>query len=81
MRLTCPHCGDRDRREFTFQGAALERPEPGAEAEAWHAYVHLRDNPAGTSVEWWQHDPCATWLRVARDTVNHAVQSATEARR
>ena len=21
MRITCPHCGERDRREFTYQGA------------------------------------------------------------
>ena len=28
MRVTCPHCGERDRREFTVQGddTALRRP-------------------------------------------------------
>ena len=32
MRLTCPHCGERDLREFTYRGAAtwLDRPDPDA---------------------------------------------------
>ena len=64
-----------------IEGAALDLPGPGAEAEAWHAYVHLRDNPAGESHEWWVHDPCATWLRVTRDTVSHAVHTVAEAAR
>ena len=49
MRLRCPICGERDRREFYYQGAALalHRPDPEAGAEAWDNYVHLRENPAG----------------------------------
>ena len=31
MRITCPICGERDRREFYYQGAALalDRPDAG----------------------------------------------------
>lgn len=75
MRLTCPLCGERDRREFTYQGhaLALDRPAPDASPEDWHAYIHLRDNPAGQTQDLWYHDPCQSWLVVTRDTVTHAV--------
>ena len=73
MRLGCPLCGDRDLREFTYRGAALDRPSPDAGEVAWDAYLHLRDNPAGPTRDRWQHDPCGAWLAVERDTVTHAV--------
>ena len=76
MRITCPLCGERDRREFYYKGAAvaLERPEPDAGAAAWDAYVFLRDNPAGETRDLWYHaDGCGAWIVVTRDTVSHAV--------
>ena len=82
MRIECPHCGERDLREFSVRGSAvaLERPDPEAGAEAWDAYVHLRDNPAGETRELWHHGPCGTWIVVHRDTVSHAVHGARAAR-
>ncbi|NAZ36190.1 sarcosine oxidase subunit delta [Rubellimicrobium sp. CFH 75288] len=82
MRVTCPFCGERDRREFTVQGdaTALARPDRDAGAEAWDAFLHLRDNPAGRLREMWYHDPCGAWLVVDRDTVTHAVHGAIPAR-
>ena len=76
MRLTCPHCGARDRREFTYHGAALARPEGQEWSPDWDAYIHLRDNPAGASREYWCHDTCGTFLIVTRDTVSHDVTDA-----
>ncbi|TMM55100.1 sarcosine oxidase subunit delta [Sulfitobacter sabulilitoris] len=76
MRLTCPICGDRDRREFYYQGdaVALDRPDGGAGAETWDGYVHLRDNPAGRTRDLWQHEAgCGAWIVVLRDTVSHEV--------
>lgn len=74
MRLTCPHCGTRDRREFTYQGAALARPETSETfGPEWDDYIHLRDNPAGETRDLWYHDPCGTWVVAHRDTVTHAV--------
>jgi len=76
MRITCPLCGERDRREFYYKGAAvaLNRPEPEAGAAAWDDYVFLRDNPAGETRDLWYHaDGCGAWLVVTRDTVSHAV--------
>jgi heterotetrameric sarcosine oxidase delta subunit len=75
MRITCPLCGERDRREFTWQGDALAmaRPAPDAGEGAWDDYVHLRENPAGRLRELWYHDPCGAWAVVERDTVTHAV--------
>lgn len=74
MRIDCPLCGARDRREFYYKGAALLRPAPDAGADAWEDYVHLRENPAGRTQDVWQHDAgCGAWLVVTRDTVSHAV--------
>ena len=82
MRVSCPFCGERDRREFTVQGddTSLRRPGREAGAEAWHDFVHLRDNPAGRLREMWYHDPCGAWVVVERDTVTHAVHRVTPAR-
>jgi len=77
MRIACPICGARDRREFYYMGAAvaLERPAPDASAEDWDDYLHNRDNPAGVTRELWYHEAgCSAWLVVARDTVSHEVQ-------
>lgn len=79
MRINCPLCGDRDRREFYYQGAAvaLARPAPDAGEDAWNDYVHLRENPAGEMQELWQHEGgCGAWLVVRRDTVTHEVFGA-----
>lgn len=77
MRLVCPCCGPRDRREYTYYGACafLTRPAEDAGPEAWDAYLHLRDNPAGITRDLWYHDPCATWVEVERNTVTHEILS------
>ncbi|MBY5973296.1 sarcosine oxidase subunit delta [Ferrimonas balearica] len=74
MRLTCPLCGERDLREFTYRGAALARPEGETWGDDWHDYIHLRDNPAGENREYWAHSTgCAAVLLVTRDTRTHEV--------
>ena len=76
MRITCPLCGERDRREFYYKGAAvaLERPEPGAGGEVWDDYLHLRENPAGETRELWYHEAgCSAWVVVTRNTVSHEI--------
>ena len=74
MRLTCPVCGARDRREFYYRGAALERPAESASGGEWDAYLHLRANPAGVLEEFWSHDAgCGAWVIVRRDTASHEV--------
>ncbi len=74
MRIECPLCGARDRREFYYKGAALVRPEPDAGADAWEDYVHLRENPAGRTRDLWQHEAgCGAWIVVTRDTLSHEV--------
>jgi methylglutamate dehydrogenase subunit B len=79
MRLTCPLCGERDLREFTYRGSAklLDRPPGDAGGEAFHDYLNLRDNPAGPNPELWYHgDGCRAWLLLTRDTVTHEILSA-----
>ena len=79
MRIPCPLCGPRDRREFYYYGADdyLNRPAQDAPPEAWDAYLHLRDNPAGVTRDLWYHEAgCAAWLVVTRNTVSHAVLGA-----
>ncbi len=76
MRIECPLCGSRDRREFYYSGhaCALERPDPASSAEVWHDYLHNRDNPAGLTEDLWHHEMgCGAWLVVQRDTVSHTV--------
>ncbi len=80
MRIPCPFCGERDSEEFATLGAvAGPRPDPAAAdaAERFHAYVHLRDNPAGPHEEHWYHaSGCRRWLVVTRDTRTHEVLAA-----
>ncbi|MGK7653801.1 sarcosine oxidase subunit delta [Roseovarius sp. B08] len=79
MRLPCPICGERDRREFYYAGhaVALERPCENAGAEAWDDYVHNRENPCGETRDLWFHESgCGAWIVVTRDTSSHAVLSA-----
>ena len=70
MRLKCPLCGDRDRREFYYYGAEqyLDRPGDGAAPEAWDNYLHLRDNVAGVVRDLWSRarEPPAAIPRIAR---------------
>lgn len=79
MRIPCPICGTRDRREFTYQGAAelLRRPAPDAGDAAWDDYLHNRDNPCGEARDLWFHEAgCGAWLVVTRDTATHEVMGA-----
>ncbi len=78
MRLNCPLCGPRDRREFYYFGSEdyLNRPAPDALEEAWDEHLHLRANPAGITKDLWYHEGgCSSWLLVTRSTVTHEVHS------
>lgn len=78
MRITCPLCGTRDRREFTYYGDAVyaDRPAADAAAEAWDDYLHLRDNPAGETRDLWYHEMgCSSWIEVTRNTVTHEISA------
>ncbi|WP_341366559.1 sarcosine oxidase subunit delta [Yoonia sp. BS5-3] len=80
MRIICPNCGARDRREFYYQGDALtlRRPAPDAGPEAWDDYLHIRDNPAGLTRDLWCHEAgCGAWLVIERNTQTHAIDSVT----
>jgi sarcosine oxidase subunit delta len=79
LRIPCPLCGPRDRREFYYFGAAdyLDRPTAEAAPDAWDAYLHLRDNPAGETRDLWYHETgCAAWIEVKRNTVTHEILSS-----
>ncbi len=80
MRIICPNCGERDRREFYYQGDALAMSRPGQDAtlDAWDDYLHNRDNLAGDTTDMWFHEAgCGAWVVVERNTVTHAVGKAT----
>ena len=83
MRIPCPYCGERDRREFTILGDADPvRPDGmNADAGAMYDYVYPRRNAAGLHREFWYHGAgCHAWLVVERDTLTHAIKSVTSAR-
>lgn len=76
MRITCPLCGERDRREFYYVGDAvlIERPTPEAGDQVWDDYLHNRDNPAGVTKDLWYHEGgCAAWVVVTRNTITHEI--------
>ncbi len=75
MRLACPHCGERDSREFSYLGDA--KMAAGGED---FASVYLRENPSGAHAELWQHVlGCRAWLEVVRNVSTHEVISVKEA--
>ncbi len=79
MRIPCPLCGPRDRREFYYYGAEdfVHRPAPDAPLEAWDNHLHLRDNLAGLTKDLWYHETgCGQWLLLTRNTVTHDILSA-----
>ena len=79
MRIPCPICGERDRREFYYVGDAkiVNRPSPDASEDLWNDYLHNRENPAGVTRDLWYHESgCNSWLIVTRNTVTHEVVSA-----
>ena len=79
MRIPCPICGERDRREFYYVGDAkiVNRPSPDASENLWNDYLHNRENPAGVTKDLWYHESgCNSWLIVTRNTVTHEVESA-----
>ena len=51
IRLTCPHCGERDFTEFSFRAeATVTRPgQDETSAEVWMDYLYNRENPRGGS--------------------------------
>ncbi len=78
MIISCPHCGPRDLREYTYLGSAklLDRPDGDAGAEAFYDYVYIRENPTGENAELWQHSSgCSAWLNVLRNVSTHEILS------
>ena len=83
MRLNCPLCGPRDVREFTYRGSSklMSRPDPLEGHEAFHDYVHLRENVVGENEELWHHHMgCSSWLVVVRNVSTHDVISVKRAK-
>jgi heterotetrameric sarcosine oxidase delta subunit len=79
--LPCPHCGPRNSEEFRYLGELTHRPDSAASGPAeWRAYLYLRANPAGWTVERWFHrDGCRKFLVVERHTVTNEVRAARPA--
>ena len=75
--IRCPWCGERDHTEFAYRGDATARwPQGAANAPMpeWVDHVYARDNPKGVHIEYWHHHAgCRGWIKVARDTVTHAI--------
>ena len=49
-----------------------------AGAEAWDAYLHLRDNPSDWHRELWHHEAgCTSWLVVERNLTTHEIRKVS----
>lgn len=79
MKLPCPLCGSRDRREFYYLGTTdyLDRPGEQGTIDDLDAHLFLRDNPAGKTRDLWYHEQgCGSWMVVSRNTITHEVFGA-----
>lgn len=79
MKIPCPLCGLRDRREFYYYGSPdyLSPVGQDADLDALDNQLFLRDNIAGEVQDLWYHEAgCTAWLKVTRNTVTHAVLGA-----
>ena len=84
MQIPHPLLGLRDASEFSYLGDAslLNRPRvddvstlgDDATIDAFHDYLHLRDNPAGLHKELWFHEQGdRSWLVITRNTLTHDI--------
>ena len=85
MIIHHPLLGPRDAAEFTVLGDAclIDRPDPEAAGalQAFHDYLHLRENPAGEHRELWYHEQGdRSWLVVTRSTLTHEIIKVEMAR-
>ena len=91
MIIPHPLLGPRDASEFAYLGDAslLDRPaveDPAtlgdaSTLDAFHEYLHLRDNPIGGHRELWFHEQGdRSWLVVTRDTLTHEIVACELAR-
>lgn len=86
MLIPHPLLGPRDAQEFVYLGPAalIDRPEIGfpltdteGALDAFHVYLHERDNPAGPHRELWFHEQGdRSWIVVTRDTRTHEILGA-----
>jgi heterotetrameric sarcosine oxidase delta subunit len=79
--LPCAWCGPRDAAEFHHIGAAVPRPDPRAATPAqWRAYLYLRANPCGWTVETWYHRMgCRRYVTIGRHTETNEIRTVTVA--
>nr|WP_111301892.1 sarcosine oxidase subunit delta [Paracoccus saliphilus] len=86
MLIPHPLLGPRDAQEFVYLGPAalIDRPQitfpltdASAALDAFHVYLHERENPAGLHRELWFHEQGdRSWLVVTRDTRTHDIVGA-----
>lgn len=79
MKIPCPLCGPRDRREFYYYGSPdyLSPVRQDADLDLLDNQLFLRDNIAGEVQDLWYHEMgCTSWIKVTRNTVTHAVLGA-----
>jgi heterotetrameric sarcosine oxidase delta subunit len=79
MKIPCPLCGPRDRREFYYYGSPdyLSPVAADADLDALDNQLFLRDNIAGQVADLWYHEAgCTSWIKVTRNTITHAVLGA-----
>ncbi len=76
MIITCPWCGPRDLREFTYRGdGTITRPDIDSEnVDLAASFVFDRENPAGDHLEIWHHGGgCRSHVLVKRNTLTHKI--------
>jgi heterotetrameric sarcosine oxidase delta subunit len=78
LLIPCPHCGERDEREFVYGGRAKKFPtlDNSTHTKTWHQIVHLRENPSSVLRELWYHAAgCECWIEISRHIKTHKIST------
>lgn len=82
LLVPCPWCGPRNASDLRYVGEASRRPDPGtATPEEWRAYLYIRANPAGPTVENWYCRGCRRFFVAERDTGTNVFNASRPPRR
>lgn len=79
LLIQCPHCGDRNSNEFTFNGEIVPRPNADADPVTWRRYLYMKSNGDGWQTERWFHiSGCRRFLRVERNLDTNEIRDVRD---
>ena len=78
LQITCPHCGPRAQREFTYERTLDAIVPLDLAPEQAMRVLYGRSNPRGLDDELWRHSfGCRQFITLRRHRVTHAIAAVT----